>query len=83
MGYDVSFITKKIRNNAKCCAVNMCNDMHIGSFGNGRFDGIGIRFQNNKRFDVVTIKFSKQIGLKNQTYFQRIVNSYKGGLWRY
>ena len=72
------------KENTLCYGKEVCSQMDlIDSGGNGgSFHGIGIRFQNLKGFDVVTVRFSKNIGKRNQAFYMKLINSYTGGLWR-
>lgn len=57
------------------------DDMNTANYFGNRFSGKGIWLRNNGNFEIVTIIFSKEIGIRNNSFFNKLIKSWENGKW--
>lgn len=56
----------------------MISDIDLGSYGFRKHEkGIGVRFQNANRYDNVIVIFSPSAGVRNMSFYKKLVGSFK------
>ena len=56
----------------------MISAIDLGSYGFRKHEkGIGVRFQNANRYDNVIVIFSPSAGVRNMSFYRKLVGSFK------
>ena len=59
----------------------LLDDMNTANYFGNRFSGKGIWLRNNGNFEIVTIIFSREMGIRNNSFFNKLIKSWENGKW--